>query len=292
MRPEIFGEFLSRQGHHIIKTESCFWYNAQPGFYFYFPYHRLITPSKDELWKLFLDQRCIGLRFFSPMSSYGKERYLIVCSDKNYDITSVEADTARRQTRRGLENFEIRQIDFALLASQGIQANHDTLIRQGRVPSIWSEERWRSYCLSAEGLEGFEAWGAYFNNELVSFLVAYQMEDHFTILHQSSVTKYLRQYPNNALVFYITKLKLNSAEVAHISYGPESLDAPKSLDEFKFRMGFQKRPMKQRIVFKPLIRPFINSISHQLVQKISALRPESDTLRKVEGVIRFYRQSC
>jgi len=291
MKPEVFSEFLARQGHRIIKTESCYWYNAQPGFYFYFPYHRLITPGEDELKRILWGERSIGARFFTPPESVGKSSYTIVCSDKNYDITSVDANYARRQTRRGLESFEIRQFAFKELATLGNPLNYDTLSRQGRSHQTWNEQKWRHYCEAADGLDGFEAWGAFSDKTLASFMIAFQMEDHFTILHQSSATEYLRSYPNNALVYFVTKLKLAQPDVNTVSYGPQSLDAPESLDTFKFRMGFEKRPMKQTIVFNPLIKPFINGAFHKGIQLVVNARPQSDTFRKVEGLVRFYREA-
>jgi hypothetical protein len=117
------------------------------------------------------------------------------------------------------------------------------------------------------------------------------MEDTCTILRQSSATEYLPMYPNNALVFYLTQQKINLPEVNCVSYGPQSLDAPESLDTFKFRMGFQKSPMKQTIVFNPLVRPFINGFTHRCVRGLSARKPESDTLRKLEGTLRFYQEA-
>ena len=291
MQSEAFLEFLARQGHRIVETESCYWYNAKPGFYFYFPYHRLIAPSDEELSHVFRGKPSIGARYFTPVDHYGKESFMIVCADKNYDLTSVDAQYARRQTRRGLENFEIRQLEFKELAALGISLDHDTLVRQGRAPSRNEEKEWRLYCSSAEGLEGFDAWGAFRGNNLASFLVAYQMEDHYTILHQSSATEYLTLYPNNALVYYVTKLKLASPDVNAVSYGPQSLDAPASLDTFKFRMGFQKRLMKQAIVFNPPVKPFINGFSHACIKLLSSLTPKSDAFRKMEGIVRFYRES-
>jgi hypothetical protein len=213
---------------------------------------------------------------------------MIVCSDKNYDITSVDAKYARRQTRRGLENFEIRQLDFMELACQN-NINIDTLIRQGRKPGIWTDKRWKRYCMSANGLSGLEAWGAFYGSNLAAFMVAYQMDDYFEILHHSSATEYLHLYPNNALVFFVTKLKLSSMEINHVSYGPQSLDAPDSLETFKYRMGFQQLPMKQGIVFHPLVKPFINNITYKFIQRIS-VTSTSDFWRKLEGIFRFYRE--
>jgi hypothetical protein len=291
MQSEPFLEFLARQGHRIVETKSCYWFNASTRFYFYYPYNRLITPSEDELNRILWGEPSIGVRYFAPMEHYGKESYNIVCSDKNYDFASVDAHYARRQTRRGLENFKIQQIEVKDLEKLGICLNCDTLIRQKRDPRIWVGEMWHEYCSAMNGLDGFEVWGAFSENNLASFMVTYLMEDCFTILYQSSATKYLPLYPNNALVFYITKLKLGLPEVNAVSYGPESLDAPKTLDKFKFRMGFQKKPMKQAIVFNPLVRPLINGFSHRLIKYFSALMPKSDPFRKLEGTVRFYREA-
>ena len=291
MQSEAYLEFQARQGHRIVETESCYWYNAQPGFYFYFPYHRLITPNDEELKRLLWGEPCVGIRYFTPLDHIGKESYMIVCTDKNYDFASLDAHSARRETRKGLETFEIRQMEFKELATLGSNLDHDTLVRQGRAVLGQEEKKWRLYCSSTAGLEGFEAWGAFSNNNLAAFMVTYQMEDHFTILHQGSATRYLPLYPNNALVYFVTKLKLASPNVNTVYYGPQSLDAPESLDKFKFRMGFQKKPMKQTIIFNPLIKPFINGFTHKCIKLLSASKPKSDTFRKIEGTVRFYREA-
>ena len=289
MQPETLSEFFERQGYRTFKSESCYWYDIQPGFYFFIPYHRLITPSKEELKKIFWGERCIAVRYFTTTDSIGKSSYMIACSDKNYDITSVDAKYARRQTRRGLENFQIRQLDFKELANHN-SINIDTLIRQERKPGIWTDKRWTRYCMSADGLSGLEAWGAFSGSTLAAFMVAYQMDDYFEILHHSSATETLHLYPNNALVFFVTQHKLSSSEVNHVSYGPQSLDAPDSLETFKFRMGYQKLPMKQGIVFHPLVKPFINNITYKVIQRIS-MTSTSDFWRKLEGIFRFYRET-
>ena len=214
-----------------------------------------------------------------------------MCSEKNYDFTTIRSATARHEIRKGLKNFEIRQMDFKELATLGIPLILDTLARQGRAPHRQEEKNWRLYCSSAEGLDGFEAWGAFINGKLASFEIGFQMGDHFSLLRQSSASEYLPLFPNNALVFTLTKLKLALPEVNTVSQGPQSLDAPESLDNFKFRMGYQKFPMKQRIVFNPLIRPVIGRTLHKFLRIVIKARPGSDTLRKMEGIVRFYRES-
>jgi hypothetical protein len=241
--------------------------------------------------KILWGERSIGLRFFTSMEGFGKSSYLIVCSDKNYDITSVAAGDTRRKTRRGLENVEIRQFDFKELARLGHNLNCDTLARQGRDPRLCNESDWKQFCDATEGLDGFEAWGAFTGGKLASFVAGFQMEDHFTLLQQSSATEYLELYPNNALIFEVTRLKLASPEVTAVSYGPQSLDAPESLDAFKFHMGYKKLPMKQRVMFNPLIKPFIGSATQKIVQFAAGIKLKSNELSKLEGLIGFYLES-
>lgn len=291
MNPAVFAEFLERQGHTITRTESCYWYNAQPGFYFYFPYHRLINPSEAELKNLQRGRLFIGARFFIPPTDTERNSYLLVCDDKNYSLESVDAKYARRQTRRGLEHFEIRPVDFRDLAVSGLPLVHDTLERQGRDLNAWDAAHWRAYCLAADGLQGFEAWGAYHDDRLAAFMITFLMEDHFTILHHSSATEFLPLYCNNALVYSVTRQKLSDPHISCVFYGPESLDAPESLDKFKYRMGFTTRPMVQKMVFHPLVKPLINPLSQKVVRWAASKNPGSDLWRKLDGIIDFYRQT-
>lgn len=289
---QIYSEFLQRLGHRVVEAESGYWYNVQPGFYFRFPYHRVAEPSARELRSILGGRFCIGARYFTPMSSVGKSSYLMVCSDKGYGIESLDKHSARRETRRGLDALEVRRISLGELAERGHPVYAETLVRQGRDPRAWSAAEWGRYCRAAEGLEGFDAWAAFLGEEISAFLMGFLMEDHFALLQQCCASSTLPLHPNNALVFTATRELLSRPEVRAVSYGPQSLDAPASLDLFKRRMGYEARPMKQRIVFHPVVRPFVGGASHGVVQKASALRPQSDTLRKLDGIIRFYREAA
>lgn len=286
-----YANFLDRQGHHVIQSNGYYWYDAQPKFYFYFPYHRTICPSQDEINNLLWRSPALGIRYLALPHDFGKFSYNIVCEDKSYGLESVDPNFARRQTRRGLENFQIRQISISEAHARGQQIFIDTLRRQGRNPEYWNKNRWDNYFSAAKGTNGIDVWGAFYQEDLAALLVGYHMEECYTILHQASSTHYLPKFCNNALVFYVTKTKINSDQIRMVFYGPQSLDAPETLDKFKFRMGFVKRPIKQRIVFHPFVKPFINRSSHSIVRRISTRYPKSDFWRKSEGMIRFYQES-
>jgi hypothetical protein len=73
-----------------------------------------------------------------------------------------------------------------------------------------------------------------------------------------------------------------------ILYGLRSLDASASADEFKFRLGYVPKPVRQRVVFHPWLTPCINRVSHAAVRTLLKLTSGKPTLAKVEGMMRFY----
>jgi hypothetical protein len=146
--------------------------------------------------------------------------------------------------------------------------------------------------LSPEGLPGFESWGAVEiqSGKLVSSLLAFTCDHCCNILYQQSRTDYLRLGVNNALTYVFTNEVLKRNGISEVFYGLHSLDAPASVDDFKFRMGFTAKPVRQRVAIHPWIAPLFNRVSQQAVRTLWKLKPGACSLAKVEGMIRFYRE--
>ena len=286
MNAEIYAQFLKRWGYKVIRTTSCYWYDAGRYFYQGFPLHRILDPSDDEIRQVLWRGPAIGLRFTSNPEAAGRDSYLIICDDPGYDLSSLHPK-ARNQTRRGIERCVVDHVDFERLAHEGLAINQDTWQRQGR--SVYDRRsNWQLFCNIAATLPGFEAWGAFVDGQLVAYLVTFQMEECCNIVWHMSKTNYLSYYPNNALVFHVTREMISRPDVTMVSYGLQSLDAPPSVDHFKLRMGYRKKHVKQCIVINPLLAPLIlNRVVYRVLQGISARRPSSDFWRKVAGVLKI-----
>jgi hypothetical protein len=139
-------------------------------------------------------------------------------------------------------------------------------------------------------LPGFEAWGAIHEGELVAALLSYTFEDTVSILYQQSRTCHLKYGVNNALAYFFTQTILQRPGTRCIFYGLHSLDAPPGVDEFKFRMGYLAKPVRQRVVFNPLVQPFINRLSYGFLRMCLNLWPGNSKVAKAEGMFRFYLQ--
>ncbi len=287
MNAEIFSEWLRRQNYRVLRTASSYWFNPGFGVWQAFPYHWVFQPPESELLELLTACRGIGLRFSPPLEApVGCLSYHAVLDKTPYDLTGLRKK-ARYDVRQGLEKCHIQQISFQELAQRGWRLQADTLDRQGRGTSM-TFAAWKRLCLAGQDLQGFAAWGAVINGDIGAAAITARIEDWCYILYQQSHREYLPAKINNALTFVLTQEMLARPEISHIHYGLHSLDAPASVDEFKFRMGYSPKPVRQRVVFHPFLRPLINRPTHTVLQRLNQKMPGHPILAKAEGMVRFY----
>jgi len=287
MNPQTFGRWLERQGHRVLRTESSWWHSAGIGALQAFPYHWTIRPPERELQQLLRKARAVCLRFSAPVDSpLGHLSYHAVRQGPAYGLEDL-GKWARKNVRRGLRNCSIEPIGFDLLADQGWALQCDTRDRQKRRLDL-AAGHWRTRCRAAKELPGFEAWGAMVQGRLAASVITFPMGDCVYLLFQQCHRDFLAAHVNNALTFIVTQTMLARPGVRSIFYSLHSLDAPPSMDEFKFRMGYAARTVRQRVVFHSACAPLVNPATHALVRAAKAMRPGNPVLAKAEGMIRFY----
>ena len=287
MNAENFAEWLRRQGYRVVRTASSYWYETSAHVYQAFPYHWVIEPDDKELHQFLRENRAIALRYSTPVTApRGKLSYHVVCQDTAYELATLPR-RARQSVRRGLKYAGIEQIPLSRLATEGWRLRQDSLERQGRTDAE-TEEWWVRMCMSAQDLPGFEAWGAIHEGELVASFLAFVCDDWFTLPHEQSLSACLEHRVNNAIFYGVTHRAMQRDNISSVFFCLHSLDAPPSVDQFKFRMGYTARPVRQRVVFHPLLAPFFNKASYALVKRLLVRYPTYSKLSKTEGMMRFY----
>lgn len=287
MNAEVFAEWLRRQRHMVKRTASSYWHNQGPRILQAFPYHWVIEPKDGEIDELLRREQCIGARYSTPVSAAeGKISYHVVLPEPDYSL-EILPKKARYDVRKAAKGATAEPISFARLANDGWLLRDETLQRQGRVGAE-SPAWWANLCQAADGMPGFEAWGVLVDDTLVASLLAFTCDNCCSILYQQSRTAYLSQGMNNLLTFAFTANVTQRSGIESIFYGLNSLDAPASVDEFKFRMGYTAKPVRQRVVFHPWLSPLFNPVSHAALRQLRRWRPENTTLAKTEGMLRFY----
>jgi hypothetical protein len=278
--------FLRLQGRRVVKTKSCWWYNAygQKNVYYSFPPNRLVTPNEDELKAIFkLAPNAKAVRYLSAMTGYGRDSYIWACR-KPFNLQTIHGK-ARNQVRQGLRKCTVRHLRLDELEVLGGQASSDSTKRFGIGPEDlkFSKEMCES--------PAYEAWGAFFEGNLAAYLVTFRVEDWVYIQIHRSVDKYLKHRPNNALIFRVLHDLLSRPEISTVSYGWEPLYDLDSLDVFKLRMGSAKEPCKQSFVLTPWLRIAFPQIVCRAIEKLSNLDKNSHRLRQIAGVCRVIRES-
>jgi hypothetical protein len=288
MQASTYAEFFASIGNRIIQTESCYWYNPEPFLFRSLPVHRYVTPSSSEIAKVLLRGPALALRYPKPPDANGPHGSMYVCYDRNYDFASL-SQNVRSRTRRGLARCRIDQIDFGYLADHGYALTAETTLRQmGTTPST-TEAQWHQFCANAGRIPGFEAWGAFVEDRLATYIVAMLVEDCYYVHLQKSVTDLLKYYPNNALLFTVMKTKLACPEVRFISHGPKALAVGKGLEYYKTSMGFVLEPFTEQVVFNPLIKAILMWKGDAIVNRLVRRYPDSLFWQRASRALRVAR---
>ena len=285
--PEYYAEFLQEMGHCVRQSGGLYWFNTQRGVYTPFPFHRSISSSRISHREV-LQKDGVLLRY-GCLAGEGIPSFRMLCTDKNYDFPVLRSRT-RTQVRRGLDACQVEQVDFDLLQRHAISLNSDTLIRQGRKVPDNLEAHWRKFYRAAERTKGTEAWGAFVDGDLAAYLVSFRIEKVANITIVRSATPFLKNYPNNALLFRFLQQRLGDQTVDCVSYGYESIQAgTDSLDQFKSGMGFERAPVDQRVEFAPWARPLLNRVTLPAIARLFQLSGNPEQIAKIQGIVDWHR---
>jgi hypothetical protein len=289
MQASDIAHFFRDIGNRVIKTETCYWYNPQPFLFKSLPIHRFVEPSAAELAQVMIKGPAFAVRYPRTADNAGPRGGMYVCSKRNYDIEALSSQNARSKTRRGLARCRIEQIEFRYLAQHGYSLTAETTLRQmGKMPST-SEAEWQRFCDTASCSRDFEAWGAFVEDRLATFIVGMLVEDCYYIHLQKSASDLLKYYPNNALLFTVMKTKLACPEVAYVSHGPKALAVGKGLHYFKTSMGFEMQPFTDHVVFNPLVKPVLMWKGDAVVNRLMERYPDNLFWQRASRALRVAR---
>lgn len=287
MNPEVLAEWFRQQRHAVIRTPSTWWYEASSRVYQAFPFHWTIEPRAGEIEGLLRARNAIALRYSTALAGPdGRVSYHVICDDPEYALERLDS-RARNAARHGLERASIVRVPLERLGEEGWWVEVDTCRRQGRALPM-SRERWRRRYATAAGLPGFEGWAAIVEGRLAASLLCVRVDDWIEVLAQQSLAEFLPVRVNNALTYTVTRDVLQRPGVRSVFYTLQSLDAPHSVDDFKFRMGYLAKPVRQRVVLHPWIPGALVPLAQRAVRAALRRSPGHRWLAKAEGMLRFH----
>lgn len=284
MNIENYKRFLEAIGHQVVASSSGYWYNVSTGFYKSILPHKLLSPTKEEFKNLFRENRAIGFIYYASKTHLGKPSWIYICQGKDYDIARLHPKM-RNKVRQGLRDCFVKQISFEYLRDHAMVLNRDTLIRQARSDSLFTDpQKWAQLCQAGIDIPGASTWGAFVEDQLAAYLITFMVDDVCSILYQKSRSDLLSYHANNALAFVVTKEFLGKVGVQSISYGEESIRDLPGLDEFKIRMAYEKQPVRSVVTLHPLFDTlFVNQITESIIAGLYRVFPNLDFIKRIFG---------
>lgn len=288
MSTEGYAAFLEQMGHRVRNVGGRYWFDTNPRVYGTFPFDDELQPGHVDV-SAVLGRDGLALRYVCP-SEMGRQSYVLAVDDKHYDLPMLSAK-ARNQTRRGLEQCRVEQIEFAALEREGLSLNRDTLLRQGRAEPAGFETYWQRYYAAASTTMGAEAWGAFAGNDLAAYLIAFNTSGCCNILIVRSCREHLKAYPNNALLFGYAFAALRRPDVRRVSIGLEPIQQDMdTLDHFKLGLGFEKKACGQRVDVANWLRPFSKGPMLSVAQRLTGILKRDERVDKLNGLLRWLNE--
>lgn len=266
------------------RSASGWWYEAASRFLLAVPTHHAITLPDEEARSILRATGALGLRYVSAPGGPGQPSWQMAATGADYDLEAFSANT-RSKIRRGLKNHEIRRVSGAELASAGERAFLDTVVRQGRADR-YGLDRWRAMLVAADATPGIEIWSAWHGEVLAAYLLIMIFDDACELYEARSRDDCLRSYPNNALVYTVTRQMLTGRRLPEVTFGIAGLEELESLDAFKLAMGFVRKPVLQHVVFHPALEVALKLAPVRGVVSLLARRAQNRGFwRRAQGLV-------
>lgn len=246
-----YEKFLLSRGHSVIHSDEL-WYNVRPYIYQTANYSLTNPPDSSKVYKKNLALAC---RWFEHCKREDADIVLYI-STPPYNLEKL-TKKSRNQTKRGLENFSITTIKpenhfFSIL--QDIYV--DNLTRLNLLRNVNHRRKaWQSWWETLKSVDDLTIWAAQQNDSIEAFVVTVKKGNGVEIVLERSSTKSLSQYPNNALIYFLTK-EFVANDKEFVSYGLEGFfQKPNSvsLSHFKQGMGYEPVFLRERYSITPLL---------------------------------------
>ena len=286
MDPQYHAEFLQKIGHQIREYHGLIWYDVFNRAWAAIPYDTLVDPAQFDVAEV-LGDKGLMVRYSCPLE-FGVHSFQHVVTDKNYGMPTL-INKARNKTRQGLRNCEAGQIDPKELGEAGIRLHAETIIRQGRRLPHNFEEYWTNYFQAASESPCATAWAAWHEGELASYLISFRSGSTEYVCIVKSRQDKLKFRPNNAMLYTFLEWAMAREEITEVSIGLQSLQAGGgSLDLFKRGMGFQERPIGQRIELRSSVSNALPKPLATVASKTLKLFPGGEKHERLTGALDWY----
>ena len=262
-----YSDFLRLKGHRVIETPSSLWIDVRPSVFQIAPPFDFDHIQKDDANEVFKSKNVLVCRWFSARNGESNQDVgstILYVAHPPYDLAHLE-QKARNQTRRGLERVEVRKMALDETTERlAFSVYSDNVKRLGLMRSEEQiKAKWRNWVNAITKSSCAEFWTAWHERSLVAFTVTVQTELGTELVMQRSAYSALALYPNNALVYTVTRDAFARGSKL-VSFGLSSFGGEKEgLHRFKINMNFKAVSLREHQLWHPWVRPLSGLLNPQ-----------------------------
>lgn len=218
-----------------------------------------------------------------------KNTHEFILKTSDYSLEKFEKKT-RNRLRKSIQNCTFKRPTLTDLEHYGLIMHRQTFERQSRSDKTFTDtECWHKYISGIYNHEGFIIYGAYRDEIMIGYIVAFRLEEKWVIQHAFINRDEHALSPMCGLIYtLVNKLVEENGEIS-ISYGIESFIPLRELNRFKCNMLFQKVPITRVYVVNPLILPAIKTLLYFLVHLLKKRNFKSSFVRNLITLYQGHR---
>ena len=224
-----------------------------------------------------------------PDKKYQPNCFHYLARGPNYCLDKLSRNT-RSKISRGIRHFEVRITSWDEIEGNGFKAFQDTETRHGY--GLPSEDAFKKMVKRWRGSDSYQFWGVWKGNDLAAWSEWVLVDDWALIGLTCSQDRYLKRYPNNAMIYLSTWYFINNRRCSYVSYGLSSVQTGSnsllSLHRFKIQMGYEPIPVHRHFIPKRMYRHFVESrLGSIFWEGLAIVAPRVSVLPKIAGMARL-----
>ncbi len=218
-----------------------------------------------------------------------KNTYEYILNTNEYEVESFRKRT-RTTVRKSLKSCEFKRPPLKDLITDGLLINIQTLKIQKRKDKFLSEPKlWEKYITLFYEQKDTIIIGAYFQEKLIAYAIAYEVEGKQSFHLQHINRDYATYYPMSGLMYVVVNELLKKHNRVSISDGIESFTPMPTLNKFKRYMRFDRVPITRVYILNPILLILIKSIVTFYISILGKRSFKNTMLRKVVDLYQGHR---
>jgi hypothetical protein len=213
-----------------------------------------------------------------------------VCCCGKYGLDQFD-DEASWRIRTSLNNCEFRRPSLSDLARQGRKINRASKVNPaGSVHFLNTKKRWVKCVRSIYFHPGFNILGAFYEDEMVGYLITYLVEGKYHILQANALPDITGEaQPMAGLVYTRINDLIQEKGIVNISLGMSPFNGTSSHTAFVRQMLFKPVPYSQGYILNPLKVLMLKLRIMNLIRVKSVHRVSRKRTKKTVKLYQGYR---